>query len=108
MIQQPCLTCGEPTQGARCDLHKPKHPPKKPTVERGYDSQWQKLSKRARELQPWCTVCGSTRDLQADHLPIAWERKAKGLAVRLQDVDVKCGPCNIKAGSARAGHKRND
>ena len=40
------------------------------------------------------------RGLQADHLPSAWERKAAGKPLRLADVDVVCGACNRKRGSA--------
>lgn len=29
-------------------------------------AHWIKTSKRARELQPWCTDCGSTTDLTVD------------------------------------------
>lgn len=101
MTMRPCLTCGEPTTGPRCDVHTIDT---KPTARaRGYDAAWQRLSKRARRLQPFCSSCGSTEDLQADHLPTAWERKAAGKPVRLQDIQVLCGPCNRAAGAAR-GH----
>lgn len=110
MSWQACVDCGEVTQGPRCDLHKLKPAPKsQSTTERGYDNAWRRLSERARALQPWCIDCHSTEHLQADHLPIAWERKAKGLPVRLIDIQVLCGDCNIKAGSARPGQtKRTD
>lgn len=100
MTLRPCLTCGEPSAKSRCPTHAPKRT--KPSRElRGYDEAWRKLSKRARRLQPFCSRCGSTSDLQADHTPEAWARKAAGLAIRLDDIDVLCGDCNRDAGAAR-------
>lgn len=105
-----CLDCGEPCESTRCDycrpaqerLHRQGRPDRKSSPEsRGYDSRWKKLSKRARELQPWCTDCGTTDDLQSDHSTEAWERKAAGLSLRLADVEVVCGPCNRARGAQR-------
>jgi len=96
---RPCLDCGEPSDGPRCTEHTTD--PKAPATDRGYDHAWTKLSKRARRLQPFCLTCGSTEDLQCDHTPEAWARKAAGLPIRLQDVQVLCGPCNRDAGAAR-------
>lgn len=100
MTLKPCLRCGEPTPRTHCDEHRPKPPPKSPR-HYGYDAAWDRLSKRARRLQPWCLDCGATDDLQADHTPSAWQRKEQGLAIRLQDIAVRCGPCNRAAGAAR-------
>ncbi|GJF17744.1 hypothetical protein NGTWS0302_16910 [Mycolicibacterium cyprinidarum] len=98
---KPCLDCGTPSTGSRCPEHTVDT---KPTAtHRGYDAAWKRLSKRARRLQPFCTHCGSTADLQTDHTPQAWARKAAGKPLRLQDVQVLCGPCNRVAGAAR-GH----
>lgn len=115
MIARPCITCGTVIKaGTRCDdcrrttdrrrirTHSPKASPKA----RGYDSQWKRLSKQARQLQPWCEICGTKQDLQADHLPIAWERHDKGLPIRLQDVRVLCGKHNREAGAARGSQAR--
>lgn len=99
-MMRPCLVCGEPSDGTRCAEHR--QPDHKPSArKRGYDGQWDRLSKRARRAQPFCTDCGATEDLQADHLPSAWERKAARLPIRLADVDVCCGPCNRARGAAR-------
>lgn len=100
MTLKPCLRCGEPSPRSHCDEHRPKPPPKSPR-DFGYDAAWDRLSRRARRLQPWCSGCGSTEDLQCDHKPSAWQRKAAGKAIRLTDVDVLCGPCNRAAGAAR-------
>lgn len=90
MTLRPCVVCGEPATGTRCSEH------------RGYGSYaWTRLSKRARRLQPWCSDCGSTEDLQCDHSPQAWERAAQRKPLRLKDIDVVCGACNRARGSAR-------
>lgn len=113
----PCLTCGAMTRhGSRCEdcrlfanrLDRQSRPQTKTksTKERGYSGRWQALSKRARELQPFCRRCGSTNDLQADHSPRAWWRHERGLAVRLKDIDVLCGNCNREMGEARPGSPR--
>lgn len=113
MISRPCITCGTVIKaGTRCDdcrrttdrrrirTHSPKASPKA----RGYDEAWRRLSKRARQLQPFCADCGATTDLQADHTPEAWRRKDRGLPIRLQDVAVVCAPCNRRRGAARGEH----
>ena len=89
MTMRPCIDCGEPTASTRCPEH------------RGYDSDWDRLSRKARKLQRFCSDCGSTEDLQTDHSPDAWARKAAGKPIRLRDVDVVCGPCNRVRGQAR-------
>lgn len=69
--------------------------------QRGYDSAWDRLSKRARRLQPFCSDCGSPDDLTADHTVTAWQRKEQGLPIRLRDIDVVCRSCNSARGEAR-------
>ena len=118
-ISNPCIDCGALTRnGTRCEdcatghaaIKAPRtrpHPPKKSAAARGYDAAWKKLSKKARLLQPFCSDCGTSEDLQADHLPQAWQRKAKGLPIRLEDIDVVCGRCNRKRGAARGEAPRS-
>lgn len=107
-----CMTCGQvipagTTRCTNCDREhdrrrlRKRQPPKTTSTARGYDAAWKRLSARARKLQPFCSDCGSTHDLQADHTPEAWDRKERGLAVRLKDIDVVCAPCNRKRGAAR-------
>jgi len=102
---RPCLSCGEPSEETRCwtcaRTFEARHDAKPSARIRGYSTSWDRLSKRARRLQPWCLHCGATDDLQTDHTPAAWERHEAGLAVRLEDVQVLCGPCNRAAGAAR-------
>ena len=85
MTLRPCVVCGEPTTRGRCPQH------------RGYDAAWDRLSRKARRLQPFCSDCGAVEDLQTDHTPEAWTRKVAGKTIRLQDVDVVCGPSTAPA-----------
>lgn len=117
-MRKPCLSCNELTdQGSRCETCQAAvnrmsrrgqvtKTDNRSAAARGYDWQWDKLSARARKLQPFCSHCGSKEDLQADHKPVAWERKERGLTVRLQDIQVLCGRCNRAAGAARPGSAR--
>ena len=97
----PAPDCGELTDAAWCPEHTPT-PAERPTpLERGYDWRWRKLSERARREQPFCSVCLTTEDLTTDHSPEAWQRKAEGKAIRLQDIDVLCRSHNSAKGAAR-------
>lgn len=94
-----CVDCGEPSTSTRCPQHQTNR--KGTAKSRGYDWTWAKLSKRARIMSPLCCDCGSTHDLQGDHSPEAWARKAAGKPLRLQDIAIRCGACNRAAGAAR-------
>lgn len=102
MTLRPCLVCGEPCDGPRCTAHTVADT-QPAAAKRGYDWEWTKLSRRARRLQPFCIDCGATTNLQADHSTEAWARKAAGKPIRLCDIDVVCGPCNVERGAARGG-----
>lgn len=105
MSLKPCMKCGEPTENTRC----PEHTPTTKNVKdhtlsaqrRGYTESWNKLSRRARRLQPFCSDCGATERLSADHSPEAWQRHEQGLPIRLEDVEVVCLACNNRRGPAR-------
>ena len=114
MLMTSCLECGELSDQARCILHRPKESPK-PNNKRDYPWSWKKLSMRARRLQPFCSDCFRRDDLQLDHSPEAWERKAAGKPIRLEHTEVVCGPCNRRRGAARGnninhtkGHNKHD
>lgn len=101
MTLRPCISCGVPSEGARCDEHTIVN---KPSPEsRGYDWTWAKLSRRARKAQPFCTICGTSKDLQADHVnELSWERARAGKPLRLGiDVQVLCAAHNREKGQAR-------
>jgi 5-methylcytosine-specific restriction protein A len=65
--------------------------------QRGYSSAWDRLSRRARRLQPFCTDCGTRGSLDnpltADHL--RWPARS------LRDVEVVCRRCNSARGPVR-------
>ncbi|WP_162141426.1 HNH endonuclease [Smaragdicoccus niigatensis] len=66
-----CIGCGEPSEHTRCpdcahhaDVHK-----KQRRAHTGFDTrQWREIAQRAIREQPYCTVCGTTEDLTADHI----------------------------------------
>ena len=95
---RPCLECGELSEDSRCPKHKLQKGNKR---ERGYDHRWDMLVKKAKKLQPFCADCGATENLTGDHSPEAWRRHNAGLRIRLQDIDIVCGPCNRARGAAR-------
>lgn len=117
-LKTPCLDCGEVAENTRCPSCSTKYEtarnrgrskaPKASTKQRGYTGAWRRLSERARQLQGFCSDCGATTDLQADHSPEAWRRHEKGLPLRISDIDVVCGDCNRERGAARGQHARSD
>lgn len=99
MPMRPCLDCGVPTvEGSRCpdcaaEREQRTTARKGSATDRGYDARWQRLSRRARRLQPWCQDCGTRGDLTADHL--VWPART------LADIEVVCRPCNSRRGAQR-------
>lgn len=101
-----CATCGELTDNTYCQQHQPAQK-SNPSTAAGYDYRWQKLSERARKMQPFCSIPGCTStDLTVDHTPEAWRRKEQGKTIRLRDVVVLCRSHNAKAGAARGDKTR--
>ena len=100
----PCLECGTPGPTGRCDRHRRPEPSKPSPSRRGYDRAWQRLSRLARDLHPWCSDCGATEDLTADHL--RWP------AYTLGDVQVVCRRCAgarpVRRAFTEAGRRRLD
>lgn len=106
-----CATCGTPftldpgeMRRSRCTDCRPaprEIPDRGTPKQRGYDERWRRLSIRARRAQPFCSDCGATDDLTADHTPEAWARREAGQSIRLEDVDVVCRPCNGRRGAVR-------
>ncbi len=100
---KPCLDCGTPAAASRCPDHARAHRNRQvgSARARGYNRTWDKLSTRLRKLSPLCEQCGATDNLQLDHKPSAWLRKAAGKTIRTRDVRVLCRRCNVTAGKAR-------
>lgn len=100
---QPCAVCGEPTTGPRC----PEHRPKDTRTRRGpgqaaHDPVWRALSSQVRRAQPWCTDCGRTDDLTADH--VIPKSVAPELVHAIENVEVRCRPCNASRGATGYTH----
>src|SRR5690625_4069438 len=107
-LQSVCPECGavfsREDSSAYCSDCKPQRDyatRTKTTHERGYNERWNRLSRKARELQPFCSDCGTMDDLTADHTELAWQRFDAGKTIRLQDIDVVCRSCNSATGEAR-------
>lgn len=100
-MRKPCLDCGVPASSSRCELcaAQVRHPSGKRKThntsgsKRGYDARWQRLSRLARRIQPWCSDCHATSDLTGEHL--AWPART------IADVMVLCRSCNSKRGAKR-------
>lgn len=102
-LLKPCMKCGVLSPTTTCPEHTivSERYPKGNTTQRGYGSAWQKLSRRARRLQPFCTKCGSNEDLTLDHSEEAWEAFEAGKPITLALVTVLCRSCNSQKGQAR-------
>lgn len=61
-------------------------------------------------MQPFCTTCrhpgSADNPLTLDHKPEAWQRRAAGKVIRLQDTSVECLRHNVALGSSRPGSDR--
>jgi 5-methylcytosine-specific restriction endonuclease McrA len=92
-----CLGCGTKIPaGSRCPLCTRRSS----TAGRGLGAAWQRLARQVIEEQPWCTWCGATTDLTADHLV---PRAQGGRNVR-SNVVTACRTCN----SSRGGRLSSD
>jgi hypothetical protein len=60
------------TMGLLVQLHTPEW---KIAGIHGYGGQWRMLAAAAIAVQPWCSTCGSTRDLTVDHVDPATRGK---------------------------------
>lgn len=104
-----CLDCGELSSENYCEecfpeVRKAQRGERKPgdRIAQGYDSRWQRLSRKARRMQPFCSDCGSEEDLQLDHTPKTWERWRQRKPIRLEHTGgVVCSDCNRARGDAR-------
>lgn len=98
LLPRPCAQCGTVVRNSHlCINCKRKREAQRPARQiRGYDSQWQQLSRYARAAQPWCSRCGSSKDLTADHIvPLA-----SGGSSTLSNIQVLCRKCNSSKGKS--------
>ena len=89
----PCLYCGVLSRGSECrdcigTIQA--RDPKRKDRNKQYDSEWHRLSRLARSMQPWCSKCGSKNDLTADHILSL----ANGGSNILENIMVLCRRCN--------------
>ena len=125
-LPSPCLDCGEvTTDGPRCAEHRREHDRTKakaaPPRDRSNrldrygarNTEFKRLSKQARQLQPFCSACNRTADqlldherLETDHLPSAYAKYEQGKPLTLNDVDVLCSTHNNRIGSSAIGTQR--
>jgi 5-methylcytosine-specific restriction endonuclease McrA len=92
-FNSPCLYCGVVSRGStcrQCVAAIESRDPNRKIRNKRYDYQWQKLSRQARTMQPYCSRCGSQRDLTADHILSL----AHGGQNILENIMVLCLSCN--------------
>lgn len=64
-------------------------------TQRGYDAEHRALRRLIISLQPYCSFCGATEQLEADHIvPLA-----QGGTTTQENLQVLCKPCNTRKGA---------
>src|SRR5689334_14408610 len=89
-----CPGCGATgTQQGRCARCRAEKERARGTrQQRGYTTQHQRLRTQAITLHPWCTQCGTTDHLTADHIvPLS-----RGGRTELHNLQVLCLSCNSR------------
>jgi 5-methylcytosine-specific restriction protein A len=72
--------------------------------QQGYTNEWLRLSRAAIADQPWCSRCGSTDDLTADHIvPLS----AGGESV-IENMQTLCRSCNSRKGGRAVAISETD
>ncbi len=106
---RPCLEPGCPTltSRSRCAVHErtsTRNHGGVPAARRGYDAEYRRARAEAIAAQPWCSECGSSFNLTADHVvPLSQGGDPHGL------LRVLCKACNsaqgarLAAGEGRVG-----
>lgn len=101
MSLKPCLGCGEIGATSWCVSCRPTKRAKptsaRVTVTDRNPPAWRRLSARLRRRQPWCSWCGSPRDLTVDHIVPQAERP--DLAWTESNLQVLCRTCNSRKGT---------
>ncbi len=89
-VLRACLDCGAPSPNTRCALHA--------QARQRIRTANRQTARDVIAAQPWCSDCGSTRDLTADHVrPLALGGSNAG-AQR-----VLCRRCNSSRGGGLSG-----
>lgn len=98
MTARPCLGCGALIdKGNRCGPCRPKDPDRDRASAHWNTTRWKNLSARLRKTSPFCELCGSTRNLQCDHvLPIV---QFAELTYEECNLRVLCQRCNTSRGA---------
>ncbi|RUP03697.1 MAG: hypothetical protein EKK34_18110 [Mycobacterium sp.] len=98
-LPKPCLGCGDdavPGQ-SRCAQCRPKDTRRRTRAQRHRPSAWDRLAKRMCKLSPFCEWCGSTTDLEADHIISVSEDPS--LALEPLNVRILCRRHNRERGN---------
>ena len=98
-LPRPCAGCGRIVRDSRCLECKRLLDRQRPTrTQRGYDYSWMKLSRKLREIQPFCSIRGCTsKDLTVDHIiPLA---EAPHLRLEVTNLRVLCRSHNSQKGN---------
>jgi 5-methylcytosine-specific restriction endonuclease McrA len=92
-VLKPCLTCGEPVDGTRCQgCSRARERERARRKARPYE--WRRLSERLRSRSPFCERCGTTTDLTVDHrVPVS----LGGDLLDIHNLRVFCRSCNSAA-----------
>lgn len=111
---RPCLDCGQPAPGTRCDACRLAHArgverqrDRPTTTRRGYGSRWKRLSRQARRMQPWCSRCGTELDLTGDHVVALAAGGPRLPRIDSGGLDVLCRRCNAAKGARTWGNTRD-
>ena len=93
-MRRPCIECGRPSQGSRCEIHAlPDH-----RKRAGYGYAWTQLSREIRERFPWCAICGTSGvPLHVDHIT----PRSLGGTDHPSNLRPLCSPCHHKHGKTR-------
>jgi 5-methylcytosine-specific restriction endonuclease McrA len=99
VLPRPCAGCGRVVRASRClECQRIKDRQRPTRSQRGYDYQWNKLSRRLREQQPFCSIPGcNNKDLTVDHIiPLS---EAPWLKLEITNLRVLCRSHNSQKGN---------
>jgi 5-methylcytosine-specific restriction endonuclease McrA len=87
-----CLDCGQLSERSRCQ--RCARARRGTTSARGYGAAHQRRARQTIAAQPFCSICGATTDLTADHIvPLARGGHPHG------ELRVLCRRCNSSRGA---------